>query len=187
MEEDLHGVFDVALCDRRKVLHHVQRCRSIGVDCLGQSLGKGRYGIEPTVLAEGWAMKRIWPILFVLALVGCAAGPHIDARYRSMSQDSRVKKKQEEYESQLPNVLWFQEKLAKHGYAVPLSGELDKATVQVLIVFQMKYRSSRYDGTPDAETAALLGADLAPDEREGDPGGDPRSPQNTKLRRRLCS
>lgn len=67
-----------------------------------------------------------------------------------------VKEKQEEYGSQLPDVLWFQQKLAKHGYAISLSGELDKSTVQVLIVFQMKYRPSKYDGTPDAETAALL-------------------------------
>jgi N-acetylmuramoyl-L-alanine amidase len=37
-----------------------------------------------------------------------------------------------------------------------LNGALDEATVRIIAAFQMKYRPARYDGTPDAETAALL-------------------------------
>ena len=60
------------------------------------------------------------------------------------------------FEANLPDVLWFQDKLAKHGFAVPQNGELDDATRHVVAAFQMKYRPARFDGTPDAETAALL-------------------------------
>ncbi|HZX25750.1 MAG TPA: N-acetylmuramoyl-L-alanine amidase, partial [Telluria sp.] len=60
------------------------------------------------------------------------------------------------YEQQLPDVAWFQKKLAAYGYAVPQTGQLDEATRTVISTFQMKYRPSTIDGTPDAETAALL-------------------------------
>ncbi|MES2741596.1 MAG: N-acetylmuramoyl-L-alanine amidase [Pseudomonadota bacterium] len=60
------------------------------------------------------------------------------------------------FDALLPDPAWFQKKLALHGYAVPDSGLLDEATRNVLIAFQMKYRPARFDGTPDAETAALL-------------------------------
>jgi N-acetylmuramoyl-L-alanine amidase len=66
------------------------------------------------------------------------------------------------YEAELPDVTWFQDMLAKHGFAVPQNGELDTATVNVLRAFQMKYRPARFDGMPDAETAALLSALVAP-------------------------
>ena len=56
----------------------------------------------------------------------------------------------------LPEVEWFQVMLARHGYAVPLHGDLDKATRNVVRVFQMRYRSAKFDGEPDAETAAIL-------------------------------
>ena len=62
----------------------------------------------------------------------------------------------------LPDVTWFQQKLAAIGYAVPKTGELDGETRAVLGVFQMKYRPATIDGTPDAETAALLEALTAP-------------------------
>lgn len=61
-----------------------------------------------------------------------------------------------EYEKTLPDVEWFQRRLARHGYAVPFSAALDEATVRVLAAFQMKYRPARFDGVPDAETAAIL-------------------------------
>lgn len=61
-----------------------------------------------------------------------------------------------DFESQLPDVEWFQRNLAQHGFVVPLNGELDKETRNVIIAFQMKYRPANFDGTPDAETAALL-------------------------------
>jgi N-acetylmuramoyl-L-alanine amidase len=56
----------------------------------------------------------------------------------------------------MPSVAWFQEKLAAHGFEVPRNGELDDATRRVIISFQMKYRPARWDGEPDAETAAWL-------------------------------
>ncbi len=71
---------------------------------------------------------------------------------------SAVARYQPRYEAQLPDLGWFQRRLMKHGFAVPQSGELDAATRRVLAAFQMKYRPSRYDGLPDAQTAALLAA-----------------------------
>ena len=60
------------------------------------------------------------------------------------------------FERQLPDVAWFQMKLAEHGFGLVPSGELDPATRNVVSVFQMKYRPSKFDGTPDAQTAAIL-------------------------------
>lgn len=60
------------------------------------------------------------------------------------------------HEQRLPELAWFQARLAMHGFAVPQSGELDPATRNVVRAFQMKYRPSQCDGTPDAETAAIL-------------------------------
>ena len=60
------------------------------------------------------------------------------------------------FEATLPDMAWFQAALAKHGFEVPRSGVLDEATRRVVSAFQMRYRPARYDGTPDAETAALL-------------------------------
>lgn len=56
----------------------------------------------------------------------------------------------------LPSVGWFQQQLAVQGYLVGQHGQLDEATRRVIAAFQMKYRPARYDGQPDAETAALL-------------------------------
>ena len=67
-----------------------------------------------------------------------------------------------EFERTLPEVEWFQTMLARHGFDVPRHGELDPATRNVLRAFQMKYRPARYDGTPDAETGALLDALVNP-------------------------
>jgi len=62
------------------------------------------------------------------------------------------------YELQLPETAWFQQRLAAIGYAVPQTGELDAGTRAALVAFQMKYRPATMDGTPDAETAALIEA-----------------------------
>ena len=62
------------------------------------------------------------------------------------------------FEAQLPDVSWFQRNLSKHGFLVPLNGELDKETRNVVSAFQMKYRPANFDGSLDAETAALLDA-----------------------------
>jgi N-acetylmuramoyl-L-alanine amidase len=66
------------------------------------------------------------------------------------------------YEAALPDVAWFQEALAKHGYFVPRSGVLDEHTQRVLSSFQMRYRPSHYGGQPDAETAALVHVLITP-------------------------
>ncbi len=60
------------------------------------------------------------------------------------------------YEAVLPDVVWFQKRLAEHGFTVPQTGVLDEPTRTVIAALQMKYRNSNYDGTPDAETAAIL-------------------------------
>ena len=60
------------------------------------------------------------------------------------------------FTQQLPSVAWFQEHLAKVGYAVPTHGDLDEATRNVVAAFQMKYRPRLYNGEPDAQTAAIL-------------------------------
>lgn len=62
------------------------------------------------------------------------------------------------YALQLPDVAWFQAQLAAQGYKLPEHGELDVETRNVIAAFQMKYRPTRFDGEPDAETAAILAA-----------------------------
>ncbi|MFC0167527.1 N-acetylmuramoyl-L-alanine amidase [Pseudoduganella danionis] len=79
-----------------------------------------------------------------------------DAGLLAWPEPSRVGARLPLFTEQLPDVAWFQRKLAQVGYATPQTGELDQATRNVLVVFQSKYRQSLYDGTPDAETAALL-------------------------------
>jgi len=70
--------------------------------------------------------------------------------------ESRVAAQRERFEVMLPDAAWFQRALAQHGYLVDPSGEMDAQTQRVLMNFQMRYRPERFDGTPDAETAALL-------------------------------
>ena len=69
---------------------------------------------------------------------------------------AEVAKRRVGFEAELPDVEWFQLQLARHGFQVPTNGVLDEATVRVLMVFQMKYRPAKFDGMPDAETAAIL-------------------------------
>lgn len=69
---------------------------------------------------------------------------------------NRVAEQRLIFEQQVPDAVWFQKKLAQHGYATPQTGVFDEATRNVLIAFQMKYRNTRFDGMPDGETAALL-------------------------------
>lgn len=75
---------------------------------------------------------------------------------------TRVAAVQPAFEALLPDVAWFQQKLAAHGYAIVATGELDEQTRTVLAAFQMKYRPAKYDGQPDAESAALLEVLTAP-------------------------
>ena len=67
-----------------------------------------------------------------------------------------VAQQQALFSKSLPTVAWFQQQLQRQGYLVPAHGELDQATRNVLAAFQMKYRPARYDGEPDAQTAAML-------------------------------
>ncbi|MGO4381320.1 N-acetylmuramoyl-L-alanine amidase [Pseudoduganella sp. RAF53_2] len=79
-----------------------------------------------------------------------------DAGLITWPDANEVASKRAIYEAQLPDVAWFQNKLATHGYAVPQTGVLDEATHNVMVTFQSKYRQSKWDGVPDAETAAIL-------------------------------
>lgn len=65
---------------------------------------------------------------------------------------------QQQYAVSLPSITWFQEELARLGYQTPQTGELDVATRHVIAAFQMHFRPSRFDGTPDADSAAILSA-----------------------------
>ena len=67
-----------------------------------------------------------------------------------------VERQQAVFADSLPDPFWFQQQLRELGYAAPLTGELDVTTRQVLAAFQLHYRPSRFDGEPDAETAARL-------------------------------
>ena len=75
---------------------------------------------------------------------------------------ARVAAERARFEAALPDVAWFQDALGKHGFFVPRSGVLDEATRRVLQAFQMRYRPSRFDGLPDAETAALVQVLITP-------------------------
>jgi N-acetylmuramoyl-L-alanine amidase len=67
-----------------------------------------------------------------------------------------VSRARQRFEASPPSIGWYQEQLARVGYSIARSGELDVTTRHVLAAFQMHYRPSRFDGEPDAETAALL-------------------------------
>lgn len=69
---------------------------------------------------------------------------------------SRVAAYRAQYEAALPDAIWFQNTLARHGYNVQPTGTFDPQTKRVLMNFQMRYRPETHDGMPDAETAALL-------------------------------
>lgn len=51
---------------------------------------------------------------------------------------------------------WFQQRLARLGYATPRHGQWDNATRDALIAFQLRHRPRLFNGRPDAETTALL-------------------------------
>lgn len=70
--------------------------------------------------------------------------------------EQAVARQQAQFSAQLPSVGWFQEQLARFGYTTPQTGELDVATRHVIAAFQMRFRPSRFDGLPDAQTAAML-------------------------------
>lgn len=58
----------------------------------------------------------------------------------------------------LPDYAEIQQLLKKAGYTVPLHGQWDEASKNVMAAFQMHYRPANYDGLPDAESIAILKA-----------------------------
>lgn len=74
---------------------------------------------------------------------------------------ARVRERQAVYEAAVPEPEWFQRKLAQHGYPIDADAALEqpgqrRLLQRVLMNFQMRYRPARFDGEPDAESAALL-------------------------------
>lgn len=70
--------------------------------------------------------------------------------------DDTVMKYRQRFKSGLPSAFEVQEALARYGYAVEPTGELDPQTRFVLRSFQMHFRPSSYSGAIDSETAAIL-------------------------------
>ena len=70
--------------------------------------------------------------------------------------EQAVARQQVQFDVQLPGIGWYQAQLARLGYPTPQTGELDVATRHVIAAFQMHFRPTRFDGIPDAQTAALL-------------------------------
>jgi len=67
-----------------------------------------------------------------------------------------------EHEVAPRNVAWLQDRLARIGYNVSRSGQMDALTKEVVATFQMKYRPRDISGTVDAETAALIEVSSTP-------------------------
>lgn len=67
-----------------------------------------------------------------------------------------VARQQAYFSANPPSIGWFQQELARFGYAIEQTGVLDVATRHVIAAFQMRFRPQRFDGTPDAQTAAML-------------------------------
>lgn len=68
-----------------------------------------------------------------------------------------------EHEVAPRDVAWLQDRLARIGYNVSRSGQMDTLTKEVVSTFQMKYRPRDISGTVDAETAALVEVASTPD------------------------
>lgn len=69
---------------------------------------------------------------------------------------SSVVRQQAYFEVNPPTVGWYQQALARFGYAIEQTGVLDVQTRHVIAAFQMRFRPQRFDGQPDAQTAAML-------------------------------
>ena len=85
--------------------------------------------------------------------------------------EQEAARRQPAFEASLPDAAWFQKKLEDFGYAVPRTGQLDDATRNVVSAFQMKYRNTKFDGAPDAQTAALLDVLTDPPVKVASPAG----------------
>jgi len=67
-----------------------------------------------------------------------------------------VARQQIYYAANPPSIGWYQQQLARAGYAIESTGVWDPATRATLTAFQMHFRPQRYDGVADAQTAAIL-------------------------------
>jgi N-acetylmuramoyl-L-alanine amidase len=81
-----------------------------------------------------------------------------DAGLAVWPDPARVQAAQQRLAGSVPELPWFQQRLAQVGYGVPRTEALDEPMRRVIAAFQMHFRPARFDGEPDAETAALLSA-----------------------------
>jgi N-acetylmuramoyl-L-alanine amidase len=70
--------------------------------------------------------------------------------------EAEVARRQAIMIDEIPSPAWFQQQLARLGYATPQTGEWDVASRHVLAAFQMHYRPERFDGEADVQSAAIL-------------------------------
>lgn len=70
--------------------------------------------------------------------------------------EAEVARRQAMMIEEIPSAAWFQQQLARLGYATPQTGEWDVASRHVLAAFQMHYRPERFDGEADVQSAAIL-------------------------------
>lgn len=71
---------------------------------------------------------------------------------------ARVAHYQQLLASQTPPLAWFEMALGRFGYSLARQPGQTDAIRNVIAAFQMRFRPARYDGQPDAETAAILAA-----------------------------
>lgn len=74
----------------------------------------------------------------------------------SWPNEELVKIEATRYENAVPEPEWFAQKLTSMGYRITNDQESDKSLRDTLRAIQMKYRPWKCDGTPDAETAAII-------------------------------
>jgi N-acetylmuramoyl-L-alanine amidase len=66
-----------------------------------------------------------------------------------------------------PAILEMQQSLGKYGYAVPVSGNFDATTRDVVAAFQRHFRPAQVDGIADTSTIATIKAVLAARDAQG--------------------
>ncbi|HLQ86862.1 MAG TPA: N-acetylmuramoyl-L-alanine amidase [Salinisphaeraceae bacterium] len=83
-----------------------------------------------------------------LAQAGIGAWPEDDmiAHYRHL------------FAGNLPDIATIQQQLARYGYTLPITSQLDQRTQDVLRAFQLHFHPQRHDGMVDLETVARLWA-----------------------------
>ncbi|MBF8744616.1 N-acetylmuramoyl-L-alanine amidase [Pseudomonas monteilii] len=79
-----------------------------------------------------------------------------DAGLGIWPEANAVARQQAYFSANPPTIGWYQQELARFGYAIDQTGQLDVATRHVIAAFQMRFRPQRFDGNPDAQTAAIL-------------------------------